>query len=51
MKDIIDHEDKTKPFNDTELMDRMAAKGYQVARRTISKYREQMGIPVARLRK
>ena len=51
LKDIIDHEDKTKPFNDTELMDRMAAKGYQVARRTISKYREQMGIPVARLRK
>lgn len=51
LKDIIDHEDKTKPYNDTELMGRMAERGYQVARRTISKYREQMGIPVARLRK
>lgn len=51
LKDIIDKEDKSRPLSDDALKDMMQAKGYPVARRTIAKYREQMGIPVARLRK
>lgn len=48
--DAIESEDKTKPFNDDELVDILKAKGYNVARRTINKYRKQLNIPVARLR-
>lgn len=51
LKDIIDHEDKDHPFSDDAIKTMMTDKGYPVARRTIAKYREQMGIPVARLRK
>lgn len=51
MKELIDAEDKASPLSDDRLKDMMQAKGYPVARRTIAKYREQMGIPVARLRK
>ena len=51
LKDIIDGEDKAAPLSDDAVKAMMAAKGYPVARRTIAKYREQMGIPVARLRK
>lgn len=51
LRDMIDNEDKRKPLSDDALKDRMRDKGYPVARRTIAKYREQMGIPVARLRK
>lgn len=51
LRDIIDTEDKRKPLSDDALKDRLAAKGYPIARRTVAKYREQLGIPVARLRK
>ncbi len=51
LKDLIDSEDKARPLSDDALKGLMQAKGFPVARRTIAKYREQMGIPVARLRK
>jgi RNA polymerase sigma-54 factor len=51
LRDIIDAEDKHKPLSDDALKDLLAAKGYPIARRTVAKYREQMGIPVARLRR
>lgn len=51
LKDIIDKEDKAAPLSDDAIKGMMEAAGYPVARRTIAKYREQMGIPVARLRK
>jgi RNA polymerase sigma-54 factor len=49
--DCVDSEDKRKPLTDDELVERMVEKGYKVARRTIAKYRDQLGIPKARLRK
>ncbi len=51
LKDIIDNEDKKKPLSDDALSDLLKEQGYPVARRTVAKYRYQMGIPVARLRK
>ncbi len=51
LKEIIDSENKDKPLADLELSKRLVEEGYKVARRTIAKYREQMDIPVARLRK
>lgn len=51
LKDIIDNEDKHRPLSDDAIKDKMNESGYPVARRTIAKYREQLGIPVARLRK
>ena len=51
LRDIIDGEDKRKPLSDELLTKLMAEHGYPIARRTVAKYREQMGIPVARLRK
>ncbi len=51
MKEHIDSEDKRKPLTDEELASILKEKGYVIARRTIAKYREQLGIPVARLRK
>lgn len=51
IKDLIDQEDKSKPFSDDKLEDLLKAKGYNIARRTVAKYREQLNIPVARLRK
>lgn len=51
LKDIIDNEDKRRPLSDDAIKDKMNESGYPVARRTIAKYREQLGIPVARLRK
>jgi RNA polymerase sigma-54 factor len=51
IKDLIDKEDKSKPFSDDKLEDLLKAKGYNIARRTVAKYREQLNIPVARLRK
>lgn len=51
LKDVIEAEDKQKPLSDDALTKVLAKKGYPIARRTIAKYREQMGIPVARLRK
>lgn len=47
----IDEEDKRHPLTDETLMDMLNAKGYRIARRTVAKYREMLGIPVARLRK
>lgn len=51
LKDAIEAEDKSKPLPDEKLMDILKEKGYTIARRTVAKYREQMNIPVARLRK
>ena len=51
LKEAIESEEKTKPLPDEKLMDILKEKGYNIARRTVAKYREQMNIPVARLRK
>lgn len=51
LKEIIDTENKTKPFSDDKLSKYLKKRGYNVARRTVAKYREQLKIPVARLRK
>lgn len=51
MKEHIDAEDKRKPLTDEELASILKEKGYIIARRTVAKYREQLDIPVARLRK
>ncbi len=51
LQDLIAQEDKRKPMSDDAIAAKMKAMGYPVARRTINKYREQLGIPVARLRK
>jgi RNA polymerase sigma-54 factor len=51
LQDCIDNEDKRKPLNDEALADVLKTKGYIVARRTVAKYREQLNIPVARMRK
>lgn len=48
---IIDNENKLKPFTDANLVEKLKEKGYKVARRTVAKYREQLGYPVARMRK
>jgi RNA polymerase sigma-54 factor len=51
IKDIITAEDPLKPLSDEHIAERLNAEGYNLARRTVAKYREQMNIPVARLRK
>lgn len=51
LKEIIDKENKAKPMSDELLTRIMAERGFPIARRTVAKYREQMGIPVARLRR
>ncbi|NDW08791.1 RNA polymerase factor sigma-54 [Dysgonomonas sp. 520] len=51
LKELIENEDKRKPLTDSELTDVMKEKGYLIARRTVAKYREQLDIRVARLRK
>jgi len=51
LQNIIDEEDKQKPYSDEKLAKLLNEKGYNIARRTIAKYREQLGIPVARMRK
>jgi len=51
LSDAIGQEDKIKPLTDEALMDLLKEKGYNIARRTVAKYREQLSIPVARLRK
>lgn len=51
LSDIIDNESKRKPLSDEKLKDMLKEKGYNIARRTVAKYREQLNIPVARLRK
>ncbi|WP_116109260.1 RNA polymerase factor sigma-54 [Lewinella sp. IMCC34191] len=49
--EIIAQEDKRKPLNDSKLQRELKEAGYDIARRTVAKYREQLGLPVARLRK
>ncbi len=51
LSDCIDAEDKSKPLTDEQLTKFLKEKGYNIARRTVAKYREQLNIPVARLRK
>jgi RNA polymerase sigma-54 factor len=51
IKDIIEKEDPNKPLNDQKIAVMLKGKGYNVARRTVAKYREQMMIPVSRLRR
>jgi len=51
LQDIIDAEDKNKPLTDEKLSQLLRDKKYNIARRTVAKYREQLNIPVARLRK
>jgi RNA polymerase sigma-54 factor len=51
LSDIVVAEDKRKPISDDQLTDMLKEKGYNIARRTVAKYREQLNIPVARLRK
>jgi len=51
LKDIVTSEDKRHPLNDDQVVHILKVKGFNVARRTVAKYREQLGIPVARLRR
>jgi RNA polymerase sigma-54 factor len=51
LRELIDEEDKKKPLSDDVLSELLKQRGYPVARRTVAKYRDQLGIPVARLRK
>jgi RNA polymerase sigma-54 factor len=51
LQDCVDAEDKSKPMTDEQLTGLLKEKGYNIARRTVAKYREQLSIPVARLRK
>ena len=51
LQEVIGNEDKRKPLTDDALVEVLKEKGYNIARRTIAKYREQLNIPVARLRK
>lgn len=51
LTECIENEDKRKPLTDEVLMDTLNEKGYHIARRTVAKYREMLGVPVARLRK
>ena len=51
LEEAVESEDKRKPLSDEKLMQVLQDKGYRIARRTVAKYREQLGIPVARLRK
>ncbi len=51
LKECINSEDKNKPYTDDELADILKDKGYPIARRTVAKYRQQLNIPVARLRR
>lgn len=51
LRDIVEAEDRNRPLSDDALRDALNKKGYPIARRTVAKYREQLGIPIARLRK
>jgi len=51
LREVTDTEDHSNPLTDEQLADILAERGYKVARRTVAKYREQIGIPVARMRK
>lgn len=51
LQEIVDQENKRKPYTDDALVNLLKEKGYNIARRTVAKYRDQLNIPVARLRK
>ena len=51
LKELIEDESEKKPLSDDKLTKILASEGFNVARRTVAKYREVMGIPVARLRR
>lgn len=51
LSDCVEAENKSKPVTDEQLTNILKEKGYNIARRTVAKYREQLNIPVARLRK
>ena len=51
LEEIIKHEDKQHPLTDDQLVQALCNEGYVIARRTVAKYREQLNIPIARLRK
>jgi RNA polymerase sigma-54 factor len=51
LKEIIDNEDSAKPLSDEAIRAVMQERGFDLARRTVTKYRERLNIPVARLRK
>ena len=51
IESIIEREDKQKPLSDQKIAKMLEGRGFQIARRTVTKYREQLGIPVARMRK
>ena len=51
LRDIIDGEDKRRPLSDDALKEELSRRGFPIARRTVAKYREQLGIPIARLRR
>ena len=51
IRELVDCEDKTNPLTDQVLQEKLVGMGYNIARRTVAKYREQLNIPVARLRK
>ena len=51
LRDIVEAEDTQRPLSDDALKDALAAQGFPIARRTVAKYREQLGIPIARLRR
>ena len=51
LQEIVDGENKQQPLTDDEIVDLMKEKGYNVARRTIAKYRDQLGIPKSRMRR
>ena len=51
MKEIIDSEDKSRPLSDDALVDALAAQGFELARRTVTKYRKKLDIPSSRQRK
>jgi len=50
LKEVVETEDKKKPYTDQQLVAILAERGYKVARRTIAKYREFLNIPTAQLR-
>jgi RNA polymerase sigma-54 factor len=51
LQEVIDAEDKKEPFSDDQLVEELKKKGLEIARRTVAKYRGQLGIPTGRLRK
>lgn len=51
LRELIEHEDKTSPLTDDELAEMLNGRGMKMARRTVAKYRERLGYPVARLRR